>query len=144
MKKVIIITGTSSGIGKATAQQLIKEGHTVYGVARRVEKMQDLVKAGGHAVGIDVTNHEQVHTEVKKIIDKEGRVDILLNNAGYAIWGAVEDVSYKEAKRQFEVNVFGLAEMTKAVLPTMRAQKSGTIINYFLYVFQKFKRDKLK
>ena len=129
MNKVIIITGASAGIGKATALQLIKEGHTVYGAARRVEKMQDLVHAGGNAVGIDVTNHEQVHSEVQKIINKEGRVDVMVNNAGYAIWGAVEDVSYEEAKRQFEVNVFGLAEMTKSVLPTMRKQKSGTIIN---------------
>ena len=129
MKRVIIVTGASAGIGKATALQLIKEGHTVYGAARRVEKMQDLVQAGGHAVGIDVTNHEQVYAEVQKIIDKEGRVDVLVNNAGFAIYGAVEDVSYEDARRQFEVNIFGLAEITKAVLPTMRAQKSGKIIN---------------
>jgi short-subunit dehydrogenase len=129
MKKVIIVTGASSGIGKTTALQLIKEGHTVYGAARRVNKMQDLVEAGGHAVGIDVTNHEQVYAEVQKIIDKEGRIDVLVNNAGFAVYGAVEEVSYEDAKRQFEVNIFGLAEITKAVLPTMRQQKSGTIIN---------------
>jgi short-subunit dehydrogenase len=129
MKKVILITGASSGIGKATAMQLIKEGHTVFGAARRVEKMQDLVDAGGHAIRMDVTNHEQVNTEVQKIIGQQGRIDVLVNNAGFPIWGAVEDTSYEEAKRQFEVNLFGLAEVSKAVLPGMRAQKSGTIIN---------------
>lgn len=129
MKKVIIITGASSGIGKSTALQLIQEGHIVYGVARRIEKMKDLVDAGGKAVAIDVTDHEQVHTEIKKIIEIEGGIDVLVNNAGYAVYGPVEEISYEKAKRQFDVNLFGLAEVTKAVLPTMRSQKSGTIIN---------------
>ena len=129
MKKVIIVTGASSGIGKATALQLINEGHIVYGAARRLEKMQDLVHAGGHAVKIDVTNHEQVHAEVQKIIDKEGQVDVLVNNAGYAVYGPIEEITYKQAKRQFDVNLFGLAEMTKAVLPAMRKQGAGKIIN---------------
>ncbi len=129
MKKVIIITGASSGIGEATALQLIKEGYTVYGAARRVEKMQNLVSAGGHAIAMDVTNHEQVHSEIRKIIETEGKVDVLVNNAGYAVYGPVEEVSYEQAKRQFDVNLFGLAEVTKAVLPKMREQRSGTIIN---------------
>lgn len=129
MKKVIIVTGASSGIGKATALQLISEGHIVYGVARRVEKMYELVSAGGKAVGLDITNHKQLHTEVQKIIETEGKVDVLVNNAGYAVYGPVEEVSYEQAKQQFEVNLFGLAEMTKAVLPTMRKRKSGTILN---------------
>ncbi|MEM7571795.1 MAG: oxidoreductase [Bacteroidota bacterium] len=129
MSKVIIVTGASSGIGKATALHLIKEGHTVYGAARRLEKMQDIVEAGGKAVAMDVTNHQQVHAEVEQIIKTEGRVDVLVNNAGYAVYGPVEEISYEQAKRQFEVNLFGLAEITKAVLPAMRAQQSGTIIN---------------
>ncbi len=129
MKKVIIVTGASSGIGKATALQLIGEGHTVYGLARRVENMQDLVKAGGHAMAMDVTQHNQVKAVIADIIKKENHVDVLVNNAGFAIWGAVEDVTYEDAKRQFEVNIFGLAEVTKAVLPTMREQRSGTVIN---------------
>ena len=129
MKKVIIVTGASSGIGKATALQLIKEGHHVYGAARRVEKMNDLVMAGGHAVGMDVTDHTQVHNEIGKIQETEGRIDVLVNNAGYAVYGPIEEVSYEQAKRQFEVNLFGLAEVTKAALPTMRAQQSGMIIN---------------
>ena len=129
MKKVIIVTGASSGIGKATALQLIQEGHTVYGLARRVENMQDLIKAGGNAMSMDVTQHDQVKAVIAEIIKRENRIDVLVNNAGFAIWGAVEDVSYEDAKRQFEVNIFGLAEVTKAVLPSMRNQKSGTIIN---------------
>lgn len=129
MQKVVIVTGASSGIGKATALQLIKEGHTVYGAARRVEKMNDIVSAGGKAVAIDLTKHDQVHTEIQKIIETEGRIDVLVNNAGYAVYGAVEEVSYEKAREQVEVNLFGLAEVTKAVLPAMRKQKSGTIVN---------------
>ena len=129
MKKVILVTGASSGIGKATALQLIKEGHIVYGLARRVEKMQDLVAAGGFAIAMDVTQHEQIQEGIQEILDINQRIDILVNNAGFAIWGAVEDTSYEDAKRQFEVNIFGLAEITKAVLPVMRKHKSGKIIN---------------
>ncbi|MCL6273346.1 oxidoreductase [Muricauda sp. 2012CJ35-5] len=129
MKKVIIVTRASSGIGKATALQLIQEGHTVYGLARRVENMQDLIKAGGNAMSMDVTQHDQVKAVIAEIIKRENRIDVLVNNAGFAIWGAVEDVSYEDAKRQFEVNIFGLAKVTKAVLPSMRNQESGTIIN---------------
>lgn len=129
MSKVIIVTGASSGIGKSTALQLINEGHIVYGVARRLDKMNDLVAAGGNAIAMDVTNHVQVKSVIQQIVSIEQRIDVLVNNAGFAIWGAVEDTSYKDAKRQFEVNIFGLAEVTKAVLPTMRIQKSGKIIN---------------
>ena len=129
MKKVIIVTGASSGIGKSTALQLIKEGHIVYGAARRVDKMQDLVDTGGQAISMDVTNHLQVRTQINKIIDNEGQIDVLINNAGYAVYGPIEEITYEQAKRQFDVNLFGLAEVTKAVLPTMREQKSGTIVN---------------
>ncbi|MDC8004319.1 oxidoreductase [Aureisphaera galaxeae] len=129
MKKVILVTGASSGIGKATALQLIEEGHTVYGLARRVENMQDLIAAGGKAMSMDVTVHNQVKAVISEILKKEQRIDVLVNNAGFAVYGAIEDVSYDDAKRQFEVNMFGLAEVTKAVLPTMRSQQSGKIIN---------------
>ena len=78
---------------------------------------------------MDVTNHDQVHAEIQKIIKKEGRIDVLVNNAGYAVYGPIEEVGYEQAKRQFDVNLFGLAEATKAVLPAMRRQKSGTIVN---------------
>ena len=129
MKKVALVTGASSGIGKATALQLIKDGYVVYGAARRVEKMKDIIAAGGKAVGMDVTNYEQVAQEIHSIIQKEGQIDILVNNAGYAVYGPVEEVTAEQAKRQFDVNLFGLAEVTKAVLPTMREQKSGIILN---------------
>lgn len=104
MKKVIIVTGASSGIGKATALQLINEGHSVYGAARRVEKMDELVSAGGKAVAMDVTNHDQVHAEIQKIIETEGKIDVLVNNAGYAVYGPIEEIDYEQAKRQFDVN----------------------------------------
>jgi len=129
MKKVIVITGASSGIGKATALQLIKEGHTVYGAARRVKQMNELVSLGGKAIKMDVTNHDEVYSEIQKIIDAEGRIDVLVNNAGYAVYGPIEEIDAQQAKRQFDVNLFGLAEVTKAVLPVMRSQGSGTIIN---------------
>ncbi len=128
-KKIILITGASSGIGKATALQLIKEGHTVYGAARRVEKMQELVEAGGHAIAMDITDEAQVKTGVQKVMDEQGRIDVLINNAGYGLYGAVEDIPLDDARRQFEVNIFGLASITKEVLPHMRQQKSGQIIN---------------
>ena len=127
--KVILITGASSGIGKAMALALIEEGHTVYGAARRVEKMQDLVDAGGHALQLDVTNHEEVAAAVERVLTEQNRIDVLVNNAGYAVYGAIEDVPVEDARRQFEVNLFGLAAITKAVLPAMRKQRSGTIIN---------------
>lgn len=128
-KKVILVTGASSGIGKVSALQLVKEGHVVYGAARRIDKMQDIIEAGGKAIQMDVTQAENVKRAVDEIIENEGRIDVLFNNAGYAVYGAVETVSIEDAKKQFEVNIFGLANITKEVLPHMRKQKSGSIIN---------------
>jgi len=128
-KKVILVTGASSGIGKASALQLINEGHTVYGAARRVEKMKDIEEAGGYALKMDVLDESQVESGVKKIIDEQGRIDVLVNNAGYATYGSVEETTIDDARRQFEVNIFGLARLTQLIIPHMRAHKSGTIIN---------------
>jgi len=128
-KKVVLVTGASSGIGKSTALQLISEGHKVYGAARRVEKMKELEEAGGKALEMDVTSEEQMKNAVAQIIEENGHIDVLVNNAGYAIYGAVEDTTIDDARRQFEVNIFGLARMTQLVLPYMRKRKSGTIIN---------------
>ncbi|MCB0706774.1 MAG: oxidoreductase [Saprospiraceae bacterium] len=128
-KKTILITGASSGMGKETALHLIKEGHTVYGAARRIEQMQDLLQAGGNAIKMDVTNEDQVIACVQQIIHEQGKIDVLINNAGYGLYGAVEDISMADAHKQFDVNIFGLARITKEVLPHMRAAKSGTIIN---------------
>lgn len=129
MKKVVLVTGASSGIGKATAKQLIKEGHVVYGAARRVEKMNDLEALGGHAIQMDIMEEEQVQAAVDRIIKEQGIIDVLVNNAGYAVYGPVEHVSIEDAKRQFDVNIFGLASITQKILPFMREKKSGQIIN---------------
>lgn len=129
MKKVALVTGASSGIGKATAKQLLSDGLIVYVAARRIEKMKDLEALGAIAVKMDVTEESEMVNCVKMIQDQHGGVDILVNNAGYAIYGAMEDTSMEDARRQFEVNIFGLARMTQLVLPYMREKGSGTIIN---------------
>lgn len=129
MKKVILITGASSGMGKVTAEKLIKEGHTVYTVARRIDQMQDLASIGGKPLQMDVTNEADIEKVVDTIIQNEGKIDVLWNNAGYGLYGSVEDVSLEEARKQMEVNVFGLAAVTQKVVPFMRKQKSGLIIN---------------
>ncbi|ADB37456.1 oxidoreductase [Spirosoma linguale] len=129
MSKVILITGASSGIGKETAKKLIIEGHKVYVAARRIDQMQDLQLAGGIALPLDITNEENIQQVVDIIIGREGKIDVLFNNAGYAIYGSVEEIPIQEARRQFEVNVFGLASLTQKVIPFMREARSGTIIN---------------
>lgn len=129
MAKVILITGASAGIGKEAAKLLVAKGHTVYGAARRVDKMQDLKGLGVKLLEMDVTVDESVVKGVNEILAAEKRIDVLVNNAGYGSYGALEDVPISEAKYQFDVNIFGLARLTQLVLPSMRAQHSGTIIN---------------
>lgn len=128
-EKVILVTGASSGIGKECATALIERGHCVYGAARRIDKMQDLVAAGGKSLEMDVSNETQIKSAIETIMTDQGRIDVLVNNAGYAIYGSVEDITMDEARRQFEVNVFGLARLTQEVLPHMRSAGCGTIIN---------------
>jgi short-subunit dehydrogenase len=128
-QQVILVTGASSGMGKAFAKQLLADGHKVYVAARRIEKMKGLEERGATAMQMDVTKDEDVTRVVNAIIDKEGRIDVLINNAGYAIYGAVEDTTMEDARRQFDVNIFGLANITRKVLPHMRKQQSGKIIN---------------
>ena len=129
MKKVILLTGASSGIGYQTAESLAKEGHVVYGAARRIEKMETLKQFGVKPIYLDVTDEESIKSAIDTIIRNEGRIDVLINNAGYGSYGAIEDVEINEARRQFEVNLFGLARLVQLVLPHMRKQKSGRIIN---------------
>jgi short-subunit dehydrogenase len=128
-RKVILITGASSGMGKVGAQELIKEGHVVYCAARSVSKMKDLEQDGGIIVAIDVSKPETLKGGVEQIIKEQGRIDVLWNNAGYGLYGPVEQVSIEKAKYQFDVNLFGLAHLTQMVLPYMREKKSGLIIN---------------
>jgi len=128
-KKVVLVTGASSGIGKAIALKLLDEGYVVYGAARRVEKMQELIDAGGHAWPLDVTDHNKVRLVAEHVVRESGRIDVLVNNAGYATYGSVEDTTIDDARRQFEVNLFGLAALTREVLPFMRKQGSGKIVN---------------
>ncbi len=129
MSKTILITGASSGIGKATAEKLLAEGHIVYAAARRVERMQDLQEKGAITIELDMTDENTLDTGVKKIIAEQGKIDVLFNNAGYGLYGTVEETSIEDAKNQFEVNLFGLARLTQLVLPQMRKQQSGLIIN---------------
>ena len=128
-KKVVLITGASSGIGKETAKLLVENGHIVYGAARRLDKMNDLKEAGIKLLEMDVTNDESMVKGIQKLIETEKRIDVVVNNAGYGSFGALEDVPLSEAKYQFEVNIFGLARLTQLVLPHMRKQQSGKIVN---------------
>ena len=127
--KIILITGASSGMGYETARILAEQGHRVYGAARRVQKIEELASYGVQALPLDITDEASIIACVKTIIDCEGRIDVLINNAGYGYFGAIEDVPMSDAKHQFEVNIFGLARMTQEVLPYMRKQHSGRIVN---------------
>ncbi|MER7182378.1 oxidoreductase [Streptomyces hyaluromycini] len=128
-KKVALVTGASSGIGEAAARQLQKAGFIVYGAARRTDRMSGLAASGVRTLSLDVTSEISVGDAVAEIIAAQGRIDVLVNNAGYGSYGALEDVPMEEARAQIEVNVFGLARLTQLVLPHMRARRSGTIVN---------------
>ena len=129
VKKVILITGTAHGIGKSTAQYLIDKGHIVYGGDILVEENLYINEIGGVALEMDVTKQDHVDNAINQIIAEQGRIDVLVNNAGIAVGSAIEDVSMEDALYQFEVNLFGIGRTVKAALPHMRAQGSGTIIN---------------
>ena len=128
-RPVVLLTGASSGIGYDVAPLLVRYGYTVYGAARRVEKIEELASEGVKALSLDVTDEASMEAAVQQVIDAEGRIDVLINNAGYGFYGAIEDVPIDEARRQFEVNLFGLARLTQLVLPHMRAQGRGRILN---------------
>ncbi len=126
---VALVTGGSSGIGESTARALLAKGFVVYAVARRVDRMASLSDLGVQTFAMDVTDDASMVAGIDRIIDEQGRVDVLVNNAGYGSYGAVEDVPIEEARRQFEVNVFGLARLVQLVAPHMREQGSGRIVN---------------
>ena len=127
--QVVLITGASSGFGKGTALKLAAEGCIVYGAARRVDRMKELEQAGIRTLSMDVTDEKQVQDAVDRIIREQGQIDILLNNAGFGSYGAVEAVNDEAVRYQFEVNVFGAARLIRAVLPHMRKTGRGRIIN---------------
>jgi NAD(P)-dependent dehydrogenase (short-subunit alcohol dehydrogenase family) len=127
--KTVLITGASSGIGEATALHLAELGYTVYAGARRTERMSDLADRGIRTKAVDVTDDASMTALVEAIIAETGRIDVLVNNAGYGLYGALEDVPIEEARRQFDVNLFGLARLTQLVLPQMRQQHDGYIVN---------------
>jgi NAD(P)-dependent dehydrogenase (short-subunit alcohol dehydrogenase family) len=128
-QKVALVTGGSSGIGESTAIALVEAGFTVYAAARRVERMARLTDHGVRPLAMDVTDDGSMRAGVQRILDETGRLDVLVNNAGYGSYGALEDVPLEEARAQFEVNVFGAARLTQLVLPAMRAQRSGKVVN---------------
>ena len=127
--RVALVTGASSGIGEATARQLADDGFAVYGAARRLDRLQKLADHGIKPLAMDVTDDDSMIGGITRITEEQGRLDVLVNNAGYGSYGALEDVSMDEARRQFEVNVFGAARLMQLALPHMREQHGGRIIN---------------
>lgn len=126
---VAVVTGASSGIGAATARALQALGYTVHGAARRTDRLADLEADGIHPLELDVTDEDSLQAGVAAVVEQSGRIDVLVNNAGYGSYGAIEEVDPAEAQRQFDVNVFGAMRLTQLVLPHMRAQRSGTVVN---------------
>ena len=127
--KAVLITGCSTGIGRATALRLAGSGWTVYATARRPESITDLEDAGCHTLALDVTDEQSMRDAVAAVEQAEGAVGVLVNNAGYSQGGAIETVPIEAVRRQFETNVFGVVRLTQLVLPKMREQRWGRIVN---------------
>lgn len=128
-RPVVLVTGASSGMGKDFALRLIAEGYTIYGAARRIDRMDDIAAAGGHVLAIDVTDDASMTAAMARIIGEQGRIDALINNAGYGQYGALEDVPIAEGRRQMETNLIGPARLIQLCLPHMRARRYGRIVN---------------
>jgi NAD(P)-dependent dehydrogenase (short-subunit alcohol dehydrogenase family) len=127
--EAVLITGCSSGIGEATAKRLAQDGWTVYATARNPDKLGDLREAGCQTLAIDVESEDSMREAVDTVAQREGAVGVLINNAGYSQNGAVEAVPMDDVRKQFETNVFGLIRMCQLVLPGMRNQRWGKIVN---------------
>lgn len=132
-EQVVLVTGASRGIGYATADLLAKEGYTVYAGVREQSNVQYVLAPQSkyknfHPIVIDVTKQETIDAAIKTIVENEGRIDVLVNNAGIMVYGSLENVTIEEAKQIFDVNFFGMMRVTQAVLPIMRAQKKGKIV----------------
>jgi len=129
ISKAVLITGCSTGIGRATAEHLASRGWNVYATARKSESIADLAKRGCKTLALDVCDEASMRAAVDTVERAEGAVGVLINNAGYGLEGAFEEVPMTDIRRQFETNVFGLIAMTKLVLPAMRRQRWGRVIN---------------
>ncbi|MFC6824191.1 SDR family oxidoreductase [Halopelagius fulvigenes] len=129
MGETVLVTGCSSGIGRATALRFRDAGWTVYAAARDTDEVRTLEDRGCRVVELDVTDEASVETALSRIFEEEGRLDCLVNNAGYGQFGAVEDVPMEKVRRQFDVNTYGPIRLMRAVLPRMRERGRGTIIN---------------
>ena len=129
MAKVALVTDASSGIGRMVAQELKSAGFKVYAAARRVDRMADLEKDGITPVALDLTKDEFIVDCVNTVLSNEKSIDVLVNNAGYGSYGAIEDVPLEEGRRQFNVNLFGMARLIQLVTPTMRKNRYGKIVN---------------
>jgi NAD(P)-dependent dehydrogenase (short-subunit alcohol dehydrogenase family) len=128
-KKIILITGASSGMGKYTLGELAKDGHIVYGTYRDEKEAEVITGLGGIPIHMEMTEEATLEAGVKKVIDEQGHVDVLWNNAGFGLYGPMEEIPMDKARFQFEVNLFGLARLTQFVLPHMRKENKGLIIN---------------
>jgi len=126
MAKVVLITGGSSGIGKSVGEFLTQKGFIVYGTSRNPSKIK---KHPFKLISLEVTNLESINNAIKMVISEEGKIDVLINNAGMGITGSIEDTPTDEMRKVFDTNFFGAIDVIKAVLPQMRSQKSGLIIN---------------
>lgn len=127
-KPVVLITGASSGFGMGLAEALLKMDYCVYAAARRLEPMEALREKGARLLQMDICDDDSVQSNIKRLLSESGRIDVVVNNAGYGAYGPVENISSSEIEYQFNVNVFGVARVNSAVLPTMRRQGSGRII----------------
>lgn len=128
-KRTALVTGASSGMGKAIAKRLLADGFRVYVAARSVDKMADLSRLGATPLKMDLSKDAEIMAGVEAILRENGGVDVLVNNAGFGLYGPVEDIGIDEARYQFEVNVFGAARLTQLLLPAMREKGAGTIVN---------------
>jgi NAD(P)-dependent dehydrogenase (short-subunit alcohol dehydrogenase family) len=128
-QRIALVTGASSGIGRATALLFARNGYYVFAMARRMDRLEQIRSDHIEPIRLDVTDAEAIRAAVNHVMATKGRIDVLVNNAGYGQLGAVECVSMEAAHQQFEVNVFGYAHFMQAVIPHMRAQRSGCIIN---------------
>lgn len=127
--RTVLVTGASSGIGEATARAFLERGWTVHAAARRTEIMESLAEEGAHVHFLDLADETSIGDLVSRLGKEAGSLDAIVNNAGIGVYGSVEEVPMNEARRQFEVNLFGIARLTQLILPVMREARSGTIVN---------------